>query len=97
MSRWPISTRPIPGLGALGRVNAVEYHLGSHRYIDEAGLCRPEFHIQLGQAEKLGRDGGRPDGAIGPAGLDPAGRSAAARGGARCWPSCTSWAFKRSC
>ena len=33
-------------------VDAVEYHLGSHRYIDEAGLCRPEFHTQLGQAEK---------------------------------------------
>ena len=42
----------IPGLGALGRVDAVEYHLGSHRYIDEAGQCRPEFHTQLGQAEK---------------------------------------------
>ena len=42
----------IPGLGALGLVDAVEYHLGSHRYIDEAGLCRPEFHSQLGQAEK---------------------------------------------
>ena len=41
----------IPGRGALGRVNAVEYHLGSHRYIDEAGLCGPEFHAQLGQAE----------------------------------------------
>jgi Zn2+/Cd2+-exporting ATPase len=41
----------VPGLGALGRVDAVEYHLGSHRYIDEAGLCRPEFHVQLGQAE----------------------------------------------
>ena len=44
--------RAIPGLGALGHVDAVEYHLGSHRYIDEAGLCRPEFHAQLGQAEK---------------------------------------------
>ena len=42
----------IPGLGALGQVDAVEYHLGSHRYIDEAGMCRPEFHTQLGQAEK---------------------------------------------
>jgi Cd2+/Zn2+-exporting ATPase len=42
----------VPGLGALGLVDAVEYHLGSHRYIDEAGLCRPEFHTQLGQAEK---------------------------------------------
>ena len=26
--------------------------MGSHRYIDEAGLCPPEFHAQLGQAEK---------------------------------------------
>ncbi len=41
----------VPGLGALGQVGAVEYHLGSHRYIDEAGLCRPDFHDQLGRAE----------------------------------------------
>jgi len=41
----------VPGMGAQGRVDAVEYHLGSHRYIDDAGLCRPEFHVQLGQAE----------------------------------------------
>jgi Cd2+/Zn2+-exporting ATPase len=44
--------KAIPGLGALGRVGTIEYHLGSHRYIDQAGLCRPEFHAQLGQAEK---------------------------------------------
>jgi len=44
--------KAVPGLGALGRVDAVEYHLGSHRYIDEAGLCPPEFHAQFGQAEK---------------------------------------------
>jgi Cd2+/Zn2+-exporting ATPase len=43
--------RAIPGLGAQGQVNAVEYHLGSHRYIDEAGLCVPEFHDQMGRAE----------------------------------------------
>jgi Cd2+/Zn2+-exporting ATPase len=42
----------IPGMGALGQVGAVEYHLGSHRYIDETGLCPPEFHAQLGQAER---------------------------------------------
>jgi Cd2+/Zn2+-exporting ATPase len=41
----------IPGLGAQGQVGAIEYHLGSHRYIDDAGLCRPEFHDRLGQAE----------------------------------------------
>jgi Cd2+/Zn2+-exporting ATPase len=41
----------VPGLGAQGQVDAVEYHLGSHRYIDDAGLCGPEFHLQFGQAE----------------------------------------------
>jgi Cd2+/Zn2+-exporting ATPase len=43
--------RAIPGKGALGRVDAVEYHLGSHRYIDEAGLCEPVFHDELDRAE----------------------------------------------
>jgi Cd2+/Zn2+-exporting ATPase len=41
----------IPGLGAQGQVDAVEYYLGSHRYIDDAGLCQPEFHDQFGKAE----------------------------------------------
>ncbi|WP_165232604.1 heavy metal translocating P-type ATPase [Aquisphaera insulae] len=44
--------RAIPGKGALGTVGSVEYHLGSHRYIDEAGLCRPGFHDELDEAEK---------------------------------------------
>ncbi len=43
----------IPGRGALGQVDSVEYHLGSHRYIDEAGLCRPDFHQRLDDAESL--------------------------------------------
>jgi Cd2+/Zn2+-exporting ATPase len=43
--------RAIPGKGALGRVGSEEYHLGSHRYIDEAGLCQPAFHAELGKAE----------------------------------------------
>ena len=43
--------RAIPGRGAHGRIDAEEYHLGSHRYIDEEGLCRPEFHDQLDRAE----------------------------------------------
>jgi Cd2+/Zn2+-exporting ATPase len=41
-----------PGLGAQGSVEAVPYHMGSHRYLDEAGLCPPDFHNRLGQAEK---------------------------------------------
>ncbi len=40
-----------PGLGASGRVDSVEYHMGSHRYLDESGLCPPEFHLRLNQAE----------------------------------------------
>ena len=43
--------RAVPGPGARGRVDAVDYHMGSHRYIDEEGLCRPEFHDQLDRAE----------------------------------------------
>jgi Cd2+/Zn2+-exporting ATPase len=43
--------RAFPGLGALGRIGTVEYHIGSHRYLDESGLCHPEFHTQLDQAE----------------------------------------------
>ncbi|MDR3632380.1 MAG: cation-translocating P-type ATPase [Isosphaeraceae bacterium] len=41
-----------PGLGAQAKVGAVEYHLGSHRYIDEAGLCQPDFHQRLDHAER---------------------------------------------
>ena len=40
-----------PGLGARGDVGEVEYHIGSHRYLDESGLCPPEFHARLGKAE----------------------------------------------
>jgi Cd2+/Zn2+-exporting ATPase len=43
--------RAVPGLGASGQVEATRYHIGSHRYIDEAGLCRDEFHDSLGKAE----------------------------------------------
>ena len=41
-----------PGLGARGRVEALPYHIGSHRYLDEAGLCPPDFHARLGHAEE---------------------------------------------
>ncbi len=40
-----------PGLGAQGQVGVEQYHIGSHRYIDESGLCPPEFHAKLGRAE----------------------------------------------
>jgi Cd2+/Zn2+-exporting ATPase len=41
----------VPGLGATGRIESTLYHLGSHRYIDEAGLCADSFHDSLGAAE----------------------------------------------
>ncbi len=41
----------VPGLGATGRVGAIDYHMGSHRYIDESGLCPPEFHASFLVAE----------------------------------------------
>jgi Cd2+/Zn2+-exporting ATPase len=41
----------VPGLGATGLVEATQYHIGSHRYIDEAGLCPPDFHTSFGRAE----------------------------------------------
>ena len=47
----------VPGLGALGRVGTTEYHIGSHRFIDEAGLCPPDFHTRFGQAEAEGAVG----------------------------------------
>jgi Cd2+/Zn2+-exporting ATPase len=41
----------VPGLGATGLVEATQYHLGSHRFIDDAGLCHDDFHSSLGAAE----------------------------------------------
>ena len=43
--------RAVPGLGATGRVAETDYHIGSHRYIDEVGLCESGFHASLGAAE----------------------------------------------
>jgi Cd2+/Zn2+-exporting ATPase len=40
-----------PGLGARGHVDAVPYHIGSHRYLDEEGLCLPDFHSRMRHAE----------------------------------------------
>ncbi len=45
--------RAVPGMGATGRVGSTEYHIGSHRYIDEAGLCPPEFHASFSLAEGI--------------------------------------------
>ena len=42
----------VPGLGAQGRVDAEHYHIGSHRYLDETGVCDGDFHTRLGSAER---------------------------------------------
>ena len=41
----------VPGLGASATVDDIRYHMGNHRFLDESGLCAPEFHDSLGQAE----------------------------------------------
>ncbi len=41
----------VPGLGATGHVDQTRYHVGSHRYIDEAGLCAGDFHVRFEAAE----------------------------------------------
>jgi Cd2+/Zn2+-exporting ATPase len=40
-----------PGLGATGQVGSTRYHIGSHRYLDEAGVCEGDFHTSLRAAE----------------------------------------------
>jgi len=57
-----------PGLGATGRVDAEPYHIGSHRYLDEAGLCPPDFHARLGRAEESVGTAVAVSGASGPVG-----------------------------
>jgi Cd2+/Zn2+-exporting ATPase len=44
----------VPGLGASAEVGSTRYHVGSHRYLDEAGLCRADFHDVLHEAEARG-------------------------------------------
>lgn len=43
--------RAQPGLGASATVNGTRYHIGSHRYIDQSGLCLPDYHGVLGEVE----------------------------------------------
>jgi len=39
--------REVPGLGTTGMVAQERIHMGSHRYLDQEGLCRPDFHQEL--------------------------------------------------
>jgi len=62
------SYEAVPGLGASGRVDSVEYRIGSHRYLDESGLCPPDFHARLGTAESSQGTAGALTAAGGPLG-----------------------------
>ena len=89
--------RRLPGRprawGPSGRVDAVEYHIGSHRYLDESGLCPPDFHARLRPRRATARRHvGRPVGRDRPAGLDPPGRPAPARGRPRPGRAARPWA-----
>ncbi len=44
----------VPGLGASAEVGETRYHVGSHRYLDESGLCADGFHDVLHEAESRG-------------------------------------------
>jgi Cd2+/Zn2+-exporting ATPase len=46
------SYEAVPGKGAVARIDAARYHVGSHRFLDEAGLCRDRFHESLASAER---------------------------------------------
>ena len=39
--------REVPGLGTTGLVGQERIHMGSHRYLDQEGLCQPDFHEGL--------------------------------------------------
>lgn len=41
----------VPGLGSTGLVQTERIHMGSHRFLDQEGLCHPDFHSQIGLAE----------------------------------------------
>jgi Cd2+/Zn2+-exporting ATPase len=45
-----VDYQAVPGLGASALVDSTQYHMGSHRFIDDAGLCPPEFHARVNQA-----------------------------------------------
>lgn len=42
----------LPGLGTSGTVRDERIHMGSHRYLDQAGLCDSRYHDRLAALEK---------------------------------------------
>ncbi len=70
---WPqaVDFRAVAGHGAQARLDGVAYHVGSHRYIEELGVCNGEIETILGDLEDCGQtpvilsDGSRVLGVLG--------------------------------
>ncbi len=43
--------REVPGLGSAGLVSNEWIRMGSHRFLDQEGMCEPQFHDELLSAE----------------------------------------------
>jgi Cd2+/Zn2+-exporting ATPase len=54
---WPRATdfRAVPGRGARASIGGVMYHLGSHRYAEELGVCSDEIESALRDLEARGQ------------------------------------------
>ena len=54
---WPRATdfRAVPGRGARASIGGVTYHLGSHRYAEELGVCSGAIESALGDLEARGQ------------------------------------------
>jgi len=70
---WPQATdfRALAGRGAQAQLNGVAYHVGSHRYIEDLGVCNGAVEAALGELEDRGQtpvvlsDGSRVLGVLG--------------------------------
>jgi Cd2+/Zn2+-exporting ATPase len=70
---WPQAAdfRAVAGHGAQARLDGVGFHVGSHRYIEELGVCNGEIEAILGELEGRGQtpvilsDGSRVLGVLG--------------------------------
>lgn len=70
---WPAATdyRAVPGRGAQARLDGVTYHVGSHRYMEDLGVCTAALEAALGELEGRGQtpvvlsDGSRALGLVG--------------------------------
>ncbi len=54
---WPQATgfRAVAGRGARAELDGVVYHVGSHRYIEELGVCSERLAAVLGEVEGRGQ------------------------------------------